>query len=162
MIPLFIFDKMEALAKIKELVDPIAEERGYFIIDTTYKREGGKMVLRVLLDKEGGITMDECADINNTLSEFLDKENIIEEGCIVEVSSPGLDRKLETDRDFVWAVGKRIKVTTYEPVTDKKVFIGTLLGLGEDNIVIDEEGVSAEIPREKIASAKLEVDWSHI
>ena len=146
---------MEVVEKIKELLEPIARERECYVVDVTYKREGGGLVLRVLVDKSGGITMDACAGLNNKLNELLDGENIIEEQYILEVSSPGLERKLKTDRDFVWAVGKKIKITTYAPLDGKNVFLGVLAGLGEGTVVLDEKGVSIEVPREKIASARL-------
>ncbi|NQU94971.1 MAG: ribosome maturation factor RimP [Candidatus Omnitrophica bacterium] len=153
---------MEIANRIKEILEPIANERKYCVVDIMYKREGGKLVLRILLDKEGGIAMDECAGLNSELSELLDKENAIEDQYTLEISSPGLDRKLEKDKDFVWAVGKKVKVTTYAPLDGKNTFRGTLIGLGEDTAVIDENGISTEIPREKIASARLEsdIDWS--
>ena len=141
--------------KVKELIGPIAAEKGFCIVDVTYKREGGKHVLRVLADKEGGITMDECTRLNNELGELLDAENTIEEQYVIEVSSPGLDRRLKKDADFAWAIGKRVKVTTYVPLAGKNMFAGVLLGLGDATIVIDENGTSTEIPREKIASARL-------
>ena len=147
---------METLDRIKEILEPIASERRYYVVDINYKREGGKLVLRILLDKEGGIAVDECAGLNSELSELLDKESVIEGQYIVEVSSPGLDRKLKKDKDFVWAVGKKVKVTTYAPLDGKNTFRGTLLGLGEDTVVIDENGTSTEIPKETIASARLD------
>lgn len=153
---------MQVPERIKELIDSIAKERGYYIVDTTYKREGGKLMLRIFPDKPNGITMDECTRFNKELSELLDKESVIEDQYTLEVSSPGLDRKLEKDTDFVWAVGKQIRVTTYASLNGKNTFSGTLLGLGEERVVVDENGVSTEIPREKIASAKLalDIDWS--
>jgi len=77
------------------------------------------------------------------------------------VTSPGLDRTLKADNDFVWAVGKKIKVSTYKPFDGKNVFKGKLIGLGEGTIVIEENSVSIEIPRDMIAKAKLdpEIDW---
>lgn len=147
---------MEVAEKAKELLGPIAAERGYLVLDVTYRREGGKFVLRVTLDKEGGVTMGECTRLNNELSELLDKEDAIMDEYLLEVSSPGLDRKLKTDRDFAWAVGKSVKISTYAPLEGKNTFRGVLVGLGEGTVVIDEEGVSTEIPREKIANAKLD------
>ena len=147
---------MEVIERIRELLEPIANERKFYIVDITYRREGGKLALRILADKEGGITMDDCTGLSNELSELLDRENIIEEQYVLEVSSPGLDRKLNKDEDFAWAVGKRIKVTTYAPLDGKNVFVGVLAGLRDDTIVVSEkEGISAEIPRDKIASARL-------
>ncbi|UCD54709.1 MAG: ribosome maturation factor RimP [Candidatus Omnitrophota bacterium] len=146
---------MEIIEKIKKLLEPIANERKFCIVDITYKREGGRVVLRILADKEGGITMDDCTRLNNELSELLDRENIIEEQYVLEVSSPGLDRKLNKDEDFAWAVGKKVKVTTYVPLDGKNMFTGTLVGLGKGTIVIEEKGTSWEIPREKLASARI-------
>ncbi|MEE9500306.1 MAG: ribosome maturation factor RimP [Candidatus Omnitrophota bacterium] len=147
---------MEVIERIRELLEPIANERKFYIVDITYRREGGKLALRILADKEGGITMDDCTGLSNELSELLDRKNIIEEQYVLEVSSPGLDRKLNKDEDFAWAVGKRIKVTTYAPLDGKNVFLGVLAGLRDGTIVVSEkEGISAEIPRDKIASARL-------
>ncbi len=146
---------MEVVERIKKLLEPIANEHRYYIVDITCRREGGRLALRVLADKEGGITIDDCTRLNNELSELLDRENIIEEQYVLEVSSPGLDRKLNKDEDFTWAVGKRIKVTTYAPLDGKNVFVGMLAGLGEGTVVIEENGTSWEIPREKLASARL-------
>jgi len=146
---------METIERIKELLEPIANARKYYIVDIAYRREAGRLVLRILADKEGGITMEECAGLSNELSELLDKGNIIEGEYLLEVSSPGLDRKLKKDEDFLWAVGKRIKVTTYAPLDGKNVFLGVLAGLGDGTIIVEENGTSWEIPREKLASAKL-------
>ena len=146
---------MKIADKIREILEPIVRERKYFIVDITYKREGGQSVLKIALDKEGGIAMDECARLNSELSEILDKENSIEDKYTIEISSPGLDRRLNTENDFMWAVGKKIKITTYAPLDGKNVFLGSLLGLGDETVVINEKGTSWEIPREKIANAKL-------
>jgi len=152
--PLFIFG-MLILEKLTELIKPLAESEGFSIVDITSKREGGKLVLRVLADKPGGITMEECARVNSTLSELLEKEDLSDAAYLLEVSSPGLDRKLKKDSDFAWALGREVKVTTYVPIDGQNVFSGVLLGLGEGTVVLETDGVSAEIPREKIASAKL-------
>lgn len=146
---------MEIIEKVKALLEPIASERGYFVVDVTYRREGGKFVLRVTLDREDGLTMDECTRLNNELGELLDKDDTVTERYLLEVSSPGLDRKLKSDRDFIWAVGKNVTVSTYAPLDGKNTFRGVLVGLGDGTVVIDENGVSTEIPREKVASARL-------
>ncbi|MBN1353933.1 MAG: ribosome maturation factor RimP [Candidatus Omnitrophica bacterium] len=150
---------MKVSDKLKEIIASTAESEGYAVLEITPRREGGRLVLRVIADNEGGITIDECATLNNKLSELMDKENLMDGPYVLEVSSPGLDKKLETDSDFRWALGKKIKVTTYTPVDGDKVFSGVLLGLGDGTIVIEENGVSVEISREKIAGARLnEID----
>lgn len=153
---------MEITEKIRSLIEPLVLENQGSILDITYKREGGSLILRVVVDKEGGITMGECAELNKKLSDILDKENIIDEEYTIEISSPGLDRKLTKDSDFIWAVGKEVKITTYAPLEGKNVFLGKLMGLGDKTVVISEEGISLDIPREKVASARLNlnIDWS--
>ena len=146
---------MQVIDRVKELIGPIAKERECYIVDITYKREGGGLVLRVLADKEGGIAMDECTALNNSLSELLDKEGVIPDQYTLEVSSPGLDRKLKTDEDFTWALGKKVKITTYGPLDGKNVFEGVLEGIGEGTIVVSGDGIATEIPRKKIANARL-------
>ena len=153
---------MEIIEKIRSLIEPLVLENQGSILDITYKREGGSLILRVVVDKEGGITMGECAELNKKLSDILDKENIIDEEYTIEISSPGLDRKLTKDSDFIWAVGKEVKITTYAPLEGKNVFLGKLMGLGDKTVVISEEGISLDIPREKVASARLNLNiyWS--
>ena len=151
---------MEVINEVTEILSSIIDTKELEIVDITYKREGRTMVLRILLDKEDGISIDECGKINNELSENLDKENIIDEHYIVEVSSPGLDRPMKTDRDFERVMGKDIKVTTYAPIDGKNVFIGKLQGLSASTIVVEDiERIATEVPRDKIAKAKLEIKF---
>ena len=153
---------MQVVEKVKKALEPIARERKYDVVDITYAREGGKSVLRIVIDTEGSLAMDECARLNNELSDLFDRENVVDEPYLLEVSSPGLDRKLKKDKDFIWAVGKKIKVTTYTPLDGKNVFVGLLLGLGDGTVVLENNGISTEIPREKVASARVtpDIDWN--
>ena len=153
---------MDTLESVKSLLDPITREKGCFVLDVEFKREGPERVLRITLDKPGGITMEECAQVNTKLGEILEQSNAINEHYVLEVTSPGLDRTLKKDSDFEWALGKNIKVSTYGPLDGKNVFKGKLFGLGDNAIVIEENGVSTEIPRDMIAKAKLdpEIDWN--
>ncbi|NQT22702.1 MAG: ribosome maturation factor RimP [Candidatus Omnitrophica bacterium] len=140
-----------------EILAPIAEKKDAFVVDVAYKREGSAMVLRILMDKKNGVSIDECADINNELSQVLDEQVVINDFYILEISSPGLDRVLKKPKDFKWAMGRRIKATTYAPIEGNNVFRGTLVGIGEKSIVVEtKEGVSSEIPLDKIAKAKLD------
>lgn len=149
---------MDIVNRVTEILSPILERRKVEIVDITYKREGPAVVLRILLDKMDGIALDECGQVNKELSKLLDEENIIDGHYILEVSSPSLGRPMKTDEDFQRVLGKDIKVTTYAPIDGKNVFIGKLLGIGSSTIVLeDNEGISTEIPREKIAKARLEI-----
>ncbi len=153
---------MQILDKVKEFVKPIIEQNNYYLLEITYKRKGGKLALRLTLDKEGGISLEECAKVNTQISEFLEKENIILDPYTVEVDSPGLDRRLRTENDFTWAMGKTVKVSIYEPINGQKIFLGKLIGMNEQNIIIEENGVAAEINKEKIANAKVkpDINWT--
>lgn len=147
------------LEKIREIAGPIAEKRGVKIIEATFKREGKVMVLRLLADKAGGISIDECAEINTSLGAELDKEDVINDRYIIEVSSPGLDRLLKTRNDYEWALGRTIQVNTSVPVEGQNVFLGKLIGISEENLVIeDNAGVSVEIPVSVAAKSKLRIE----
>ncbi|OGW85158.1 MAG: hypothetical protein A2987_07280 [Omnitrophica bacterium RIFCSPLOWO2_01_FULL_45_10] len=148
----------EIVERVKELITDYLDANGIELVDITYRREQGGMTLRLLVDKAGdGISVYECEKLNNYLSEGLDKAAIIDERHLLEVSSPGLDRPLKTDRDFERSMGKELNVTTYEPIDMKREHYGRLIGMDEDKIVIESEGVSTIIPRDKIAKAQLKI-----
>lgn len=150
---------MEIVDRVKELIAPYLEEKGIELVDMIYRREQGGMTLRVLADTPQGITVAECEALNNYLSELLDKENVIEEHYLLEISSPGLDRPMKTDRDFERSLDRAIEVTTYEPVDGRKTHEGRLIGLDKENIVIETGGVSIVIPKKSIAVARLKIEF---
>jgi len=150
---------MEVVERVKELISSYLEENNIELVDVTYKREQGGMTLRLLVDTPEGITIAECEALNNYLSERLDKENVIEEHYLLEVSSPGLDRPIATDRDFACSMGKVLDITTYEPVDAKRTHAGRLIGMDKDNIVVESKGISTVIPKLKIAKAKRKIEF---
>jgi ribosome maturation factor RimP len=149
---------MEVTERVKALVRGYLDDNGIELVDIVYRREQGGMVLRLLADTPQGITIDECEALNNYLSETLDKEDVIQEHYTIEVSSPGLDRQLKTDRDFERIIGKDIEVTTYEKIDEKKAHTGRLIGMDKEKIVIESDGVSTVIPRRSIAVARLKIE----
>jgi len=150
---------MEIVDQVRGLIADYLDREGVELIEITYRREQGGMVLRLLVDTPEGITVDECEEINNFVSEVLDKENVISERYTIEVSSPGLDRPIKAARDFERVMGKVLDVTTYEPVDGKRTHEGRLVGMSDDNIVLERNGVSTEIPRDKIARAVLKIEF---
>jgi ribosome maturation factor RimP len=150
---------MEISDRVREIASRYTEERNIEIIDIIYRREQPGMVLRLLVDKPEGITMAECEAINNYLSEELDKADVIQDRYVLEVSSPGLDRPLKTDRDFERVIGQRIEVMTYEPIEGKKSRAGSLIGMDKETVVVEDGGISTVIPRNKIALARLKIDF---
>ncbi len=150
---------MDIIERVKELIANYLEEYSIELVDITYRREQGGMVLRLIVDKAGGINLKECEELNNYLSETLDKENTINERYLLEVSSPGLDRPIRTDRDFERAMGREIDITTYEPIDGRKTHMGRLIGMDKEKAVIESNGTSTVIPRAKIARAVLKIEF---
>lgn len=151
--------------KIRVIAERIAASFGMELVDLEYKREGRQMVLRFYLDKDGGITLDDCANVSREISAVLDVEDLIPEKYVLEVSSPGLNRPLKSDYDYVRYHGRLVKIRTYEMLQDsagnkRKTFLGLLTGFSEGTIHIDlKEGQKAEIPLDKVAKAHLEFEW---
>src|SRR5512138_37141 len=131
----------DVVQNVEKLAQPLLAAFGVELVDLEYKREGRQMVLRLYLDKPGGITLDDCAEVSRELSTILDVEDCIPEEYTLEVSSPGLNRPLKKRSDFERAVGRLVKVKTFAQVADekgnlRKTFLGTLQGLEEDAVVV--------------------------
>ncbi len=146
---------METINHVKSLIEGYLEDNCIELVDIVYRREQGGMVLRLLVDTPGGITIAECEALNNYLSRALDREEIITECFLLEVSSPGLDRPIVTDRDFAWVMGKELDIRMYDRIDGKKEHCGNLVGMNKENVVIGSCGISTVIPRVKIAKATL-------
>ena len=125
--------------KTEELLIPLLEDHGFEFVDVEFVKEGQDYYLRAYIDKEGGITIDDCEIISRELSDILDKEDYISEGYILEVSSPGLLRPLKKERDFARNLGKDIEVKTYKAVNGEKEFVGTLSSYEEGRFTIETE-----------------------
>lgn len=150
---------MEIIDRVKELISDYLERHDIELVDIVYRREQNGMVLRLLVDTPNGIKVNECEDLNNFLSDCLDRDDLIDERYILEISSPGLDRPIKTDRDFERSIGKVIDVTTYEPVDGKRAHYGKLIGMDKDEIVIESGGISVVIPKKKIAMARPRIEF---
>ena len=124
-----------------DLLLPIAEKLGITPVDVEYLKEAGDYYLRVFIDKEGGVTIEDCETVTRELNLLLDREDYISEAYILEVSSPGLGRVIRRPRDFEYARGREVELHTYRPVNGKKDFTG-ILGEKEGKTVIleTEEG----------------------
>lgn len=153
-------------SKIEELVTPILQELNLELVDIEYVKEGRDWFLRVYIDTPaGGIDIEQCAQVSEKLSEKLDVVDPIKENYFLEVSSPGAERPLKKDADFLKAVGKYVYIKTYEPVNGAKEFEGTLLSYSEDEgalieVRVKTRRVKIQIDKEKIALARLAIDFS--
>ena len=150
---------MEIIDRVKSLIESHLEENNIDLVDITYRREQGGMVLRLLADTPEGITIAECEALNNYLSVVLDTENVISEHFILEIASPGLDRPIVSDRDFTRVMGKELDIRMYEPIEGSREHQGKLIGMDKENIVIESGDISTVIPRLKIAKAVLKLEF---
>jgi ribosome maturation factor RimP len=150
--------------KIECMVLPLVTALGLELFEIEYKREGRQMILRIFIDKEGGITLDDCAAVSRELSALLDVEDIIPGKFTLEVSSPGLNRPIRSLADYDRYIGKLVKVRTFAPTADdsgnlRKTFLGKLVGIDGDLILVKLlEGQSATIPFSAVAKANLEFE----
>lgn len=144
-------------ATVEEMVLPFLQENGFELVDVEYVKEGSNWFLRVFVDKDGGIEIDDCGRISEFLSEKLDAEDPIPTAYFLEVSSPGAERPLKKAEDVSNAVGKDVFVTTYEPVDGLKEFEGRLLSFDNDELVITVGKKDHAIPYSKVASARLAI-----
>jgi ribosome maturation factor RimP len=129
---------------VTEMVAPIVEKNEFELVDVEFIKEGSHWYLRLYIDKKGGITLDDCKAISDELSEQLDNVNPIEQSYFLEVSSPGLERPLKKEKDFVRYKGELVEVKLYKPIEGRKAFEGELIGLINNKICI-KSGDSEEL-----------------
>ncbi len=137
-----------------DIAKPIVDRHSFELVDIEYLKEGPEWYLRIFIDKEGGITIDDCQVVSEELSEKLDEIDPISHGYIFEVSSPGIDRPLKTERDYEKNVGKLLEVKFYKPYEGKKVIEGLLKEYSQENVTIDVNGLSLVLNKELIALIK--------
>ena len=135
----------------------IAEERGLEIFDIELFGKG-KMLLRVTLDKEGGVTLDDCESFSKSFAALLDVEDIFTGRYTLEVSSPGLDRPLKGLRDFEKQKGKLVRITTAEKIENQNSFVGRIQGIDNNMIKLFVNTREIDIPFENISKARLEIE----
>ncbi len=145
--------------RIETAVEKIAEEilanTEYELVDVEYVKERD-WFLRVYIDKEGGIGLDDCQEVSGLLDDKIEEQNIINDRYILEVSSPGLDRALKKEKDFKREMGKMIDITLYKAIDGEKMITGKLTGYTKDNITIDE---AKDIALKDIALVRLHIDF---
>ncbi|ABQ26088.1 ribosome maturation factor RimP [Geotalea uraniireducens] len=157
--------KVDVISRVTVLAEQVISSLGMELVDLEYKREGREMVLRLFVDKEGGVNLDDCASVSRELSEVLDVEDVISEHYSLEVSSPGIDRPLKKVEDFQRFKGRLVKIRTFEPLPDdagnkRKTFLGELKGIENGVVLVAlKEGQNAAIPFEKVAKANLEFEF---
>ena len=147
-------------AKAEELVLPLVEANNFELVDVEYVKEAGTWYLRVYIDKEGGININDCELVSRAFSEILDKEDPIEDAYILEVRSPGLGRPLKKDKDFVRHLGDEVEVRTYKPINKQKEFVGLLDAWDKESVTLQlENGEMMTIARTDIALIRQYIEF---
>ena len=138
-------------AKTEGLILPILERLNFELVDVEYVKEGGIYYLRAYIDKEGGITVNDCETVAREMNDLLDKEDFIPDSYTFEVSSPGLGRPLKKEKDYVRNMGKEVEIRTYRAINRSKEFYGLLTAYDADSVTIDAEGEMMQFDRKDIA-----------
>lgn len=139
---------------------PLLAQHGFTLWDVEYVKEGSNWYLRAYIDKEGGITVDDCELISRPLSDWLDREDFIDDSYILEVSSPGLGRPLKKNKDFERSIGQDVEVRLFKPVDRQKEFAGTLKAYDNATVTITlEDGTERTFERAGIALIRLAFDF---
>lgn len=153
-----------AYSKIEQAVlamaEPIAKENGCYVYDVEYLKEGGFWFLRVYVDKEGGISLDECEVVSRSLSDVLDKEDPIDRNYYLEVSSPGVERKLKTPEHFQRYLGEMVDIGLYKAINGAKQVTGTLTGYDGESVTVEVAGETMVIPQKETTVVHLHFDFS--
>jgi ribosome maturation factor RimP len=149
---------------VEELVTPIVDELNLELVDIEYVKEGKEWFLRVFIDKEQGVDIEECGLVSERLSEKLDELDPIPYNYFLEVSSPGAERPLKKEKDYKSAIGKNVLIKTYEPIDGEKTFEGKLTQFDGETVTVEVRVKTRiktiSIPFEKVANARLAVTFS--
>ena len=153
-------DRMVLIDKVKQIAEPMLRSLGLELVDIEYAGSPRSGILRVFIDKQAGVTLEDCEKVSRYLGQALDVEDPIPNHYTFEVSSPGLDRPLKRREDFLRSIGKKVKIKTRDPIENQKVFSGQLTDFKEDQaVVLLESGKEQRILFDQVAQARLQVEF---
>ena len=150
--------KAPVTQSVIELIEPGLLAKGLELIDVEFKKEGKHWVLRVFIDKEGGVTLEDCQKISRLAGDLIEVEEVIEPAYTMEVSSPGLNRVLKKEKDFIKFSGKKICVQCHAPLNGRKKFTGILTDFKNQSIYLEVDGQLQTISINRVAKANLVIE----
>ena len=146
--------------RTEELITPILDRMNFELVDVEYVKEGGTWYLRAYIDKEGGITVNDCEAVAREMNEILDREDFVEDSYVFEVSSPGLGRPLKKEKDYIRSMGKEVEIRTDRAINREKEFYGILSAYDENTVTITtEDGTEMTFEKSDIALIRLAFDF---
>ena len=152
--------KTEAIEQRAEaLLQPIVDAQHFELVDVEYVKEAGTWYLRAYIDKEGGITVDDCELVSRAWEAELDREDHVEDAYILEVSLPGLGRPLKKEKDFLRARGSAVEVRFYQAVDGEKEITGILQDANAEDVTIRVDEEEKTFPRKSIAQIRMAIEW---
>ena len=150
--------KAPVTQSVIELIEPGLLAKGLELVDVEFKKEGKNWVLRVFIDKEGGVTLEDCQKISSLVGDLIEVEEVIEPAYTMEVSSPGLNRVLKKEKDFIRFSGKKIGVQCHAPLNGRKKFTGILKDFKNQSIRLEVDGQLQIISINRVAKANLVIE----
>jgi len=147
------------LSRVEAALSPVLVSHGLSLVDLEFHREGRRWVLRLFVDKTGGVSIADCQRLSHEAGDVLDVAGLIEESYDLEVSSPGLDRELRKDREFAWATGKDVRCWLREPLDGRTELSGVLVDAGPEELTLREsDGATRAVARRLVTRARLVPD----
>lgn len=146
--------KTSIAESIIEMVEPVINDEGLELVDVEYKKLGKTWTLRIFIDRDEGVTVEDCQKVSRQVEDMIEVDDLIANPFVLEVSSPGLDRPLKKEKDFLRFKNKAVEVKTFSPIENRKNFRGTIKDCKNQILFLDEEGGPMEIALDKISQAK--------
>ena len=150
---------MDRSERIREAAARIATAEGMELVDLQYRREGRGWVVRLFIDGPDGVTLEKCQEVSERFGAHIEVEDLVPHSYVLEVSSPGLDRRLSKETDFTRFAGRRVRITADRPIDGQRRFRGRLEGFEAGSVrLTTDEGVRVDLPIERVAAAHLEIE----
>ena len=146
-------------SKVEKRLKPIIENLNYELYDVQYVKEGKDYYLRIIIDKDGIIDIDDCENVNNAITDILDEEDYIKEQYYLEVSSPGLERVLRKKEHFIEQIGNEISIKLFKAIDKEKELIGVLKEYNDNEIILEVNNININIDLKNISLAKTIYEW---
>jgi len=148
--------------EVSHLAETLLHELALEMVDVEFQPESGRWILRVYMDREGGITVDDCTNVSRELGDLIEAENIIDHPYVLEISSPGLNRPLRKERDFIRSIGKMVKLKMLRPVNRRTNFAGRVTDVKEGmiSLLVDDNDL-VELPLKEIDKARLRYEFDN-
>ena len=144
---------------VEKLAEPVVEQFGCSLVDLEFKKEGADWFLRLYIDKPNGVSIDDCEAVSRALSDVMDAEDPIEQAYYLEVSSPGMGRKLKKEREFKHYVGRLTDIKLYSAINNKKEFTAKLKSYDNDNITVEADGEEISFNKKQAVWVKLHEEF---